>query len=61
MKKYLLKLIDADIKIIEHRIACWHKTLPNVKDIEFATKQFNAYNNNLKKAQSYRKRVEETL
>lgn len=58
MKKYILKLIDEGIKNIKHRIACWHKNLVNVKDLEFANKQFQAYNNNLNKAITYRKRIE---
>jgi len=61
MKKYILKLIDADIELIKHRIRCWHKTLPNVTDIEFANKQFNAYNNNLKKAERFRQRIDNLL
>jgi len=58
MKKYLLKLVDEDINLIKHRISCWHKNLKNVTDIEYANKRFNALNNNLKKAESYRKRLE---
>lgn len=61
MKKYVLKLINEDIKDIEHRIRCWHKNLPNVTDIDFATKQFNALNNNLKKAVNYKNRIEKEL
>lgn len=55
MEKYILKLIDADIAIIEHRIVSWHKTLSNVKDLAYATRQYKAYSNNLKKAFARRK------
>ena len=61
MKKYILKLIDADIKIINHQIYSWHKRLADVKDLEFANKQFKSYNNNLNKAIAYRKRNKKLL
>ena len=61
MKKYILKLIEKDIESIEHAIRCWHKRLPSTKDIHYATKQFNALNNKLEKANNYKQRIEKGL
>jgi len=61
MKKYILKLIQQDIDLIEHRIRSWHKSLPNQTNLEYASKQYNALQNNLNRAVKYKKMIENTL
>ena len=58
MKKYLLKLINDDIKEIERLIICWHRDLKKVSDIEYATNKYKSLNKRLSVAINNKKRLE---
>jgi len=58
MKKYLLRLINNDIKNTKHSIDCWHKMLEPFKNDCYQIKRLKSLERHMEKIKKYRWQIE---
>ena len=58
MKKYILKLIDDDIKLVEKQINFWERHDERVKQSDYQAKRGKALYTKLKRVKRYKERME---